>query len=172
MVNPDDADAAEAVFHTASPDATRALAETLGRLCVGGEVILLAGDLGAGKTCFVQGLARGLDIPAGKRVASPTFTLHGEYEGRLVLNHLDLYRLDDPAQLHGLGIDDFLADPGAVTAVEWPELLAETAGRERLDLRLEHVSESERRIGARASGRRHARLLREWAGGGAFSGPA
>ena len=88
---------------TTSPEETRSVAECLGRLCRGGETLLLNGDLGSGKTCFVQGLARGLGVPSGIVVASPTFTIHAEYIGRLVLNHLDLYRLDDPVSQEGLG---------------------------------------------------------------------
>lgn len=144
---------------TASPDETRAVAEYCGERCVGGEVLLLIGDLGAGKTCFTQGLARGLGVPEGMRVTSPTFTLHAEYEGRLVLNHLDLYRLDDPRSLDGLGVEDMVGEPGTVTAIEWPEILESAFKGERLEVRLNDVGENRRRIDFVAFGRLHAGLL-------------
>ncbi len=151
-------------LRSASPGDTRALAQRLGALCRGGEAILLFGDLGTGKTCFVQGLAAGLGVPDAFRVTSPTFTLHAEYPGRLVLNHLDLYRLGDAAAAEHLGLGDMLGDGGAVTAVEWPEAIAGDAGAERLEIRLEHAGETERLIRAAAFGARHARLLEAFRG--------
>src|SRR6185437_14092618 len=79
-------------IRTESPDATRAVAAAIGAQLVAGDLVLLVGDLGAGKTAFTQGLARGLGIEA--RVTSPTFTIVQEYEGRLKLAHVDVYRLD------------------------------------------------------------------------------
>ena len=153
-------DCLKASFLTASPDETRALAARFGALCRGGEILLLHGDLGSGKTCFAQGLAAGLGVPPGVRVTSPTFTLHGEYQGRLVLNHLDLYRLDDAGALDGLGLEDMLADTGAVAAIEWPELMAGMAGGERLEIWLLDRGEGRRSVLASAFGPRHVRLLR------------
>ncbi len=141
---------------TRSPEETRAVGRALGVACRGGEVFLLRGDLGSGKTCFVQGLAAGLGVET--RVTSPTFTLHGEYQGRLILNHLDLYRLDEGADLSGLGIVEMLGEGGAVTAVEWPELLAGYCGP-RLELALSDCGEGERELVFTAYGVVHARLL-------------
>ena len=107
-----------------SPAETEALGEKIGRAAGRGLVLALSGDLGAGKTQFVKGLARGLGC-AG-RVHSPTFTLVNEYEGgRFKLFHLDLYRLETPAQLLSAGIEEFLA-PDGVAVVEWAERLAAT----------------------------------------------
>ncbi|MCC8189792.1 MAG: tRNA (adenosine(37)-N6)-threonylcarbamoyltransferase complex ATPase subunit type 1 TsaE [Planctomycetes bacterium] len=145
-----------------SPAATRALADRLGQLCRGGELLLLSGDLGSGKTCFIQGLATGLGVDPAVPVTSPTFTIHAEYPGRLVLNHLDLYRLEEPEALAGLGLDDLLADPAAVTAIEWPELLGAGAGREYLAIALTPEGPDRRRIAAAARGRRHRELLHQW----------
>jgi len=106
------------------PAETEALGEHFGRHAASGLVIALPGDLGAGKTQFVRGLARGLGIP--NRVHSPTFTLVNEYEGgRLKLFHLDLYRLETRAQMLSAGIEEFL-QPDGVSVVEWAERLADS----------------------------------------------
>ena len=102
-----------------SPAETEALGERWGRAAQHGLVLALSGDLGAGKTQFVKGLARGLGVTA--RVHSPTFTLVNEYGGgRLKLFHLDLYRLETPAQILSAGIEEFLS-PDGVAVIEWAE---------------------------------------------------
>ncbi|MGD0615621.1 MAG: tRNA (adenosine(37)-N6)-threonylcarbamoyltransferase complex ATPase subunit type 1 TsaE [Verrucomicrobiota bacterium] len=102
-----------------SPAETEALGESWGRDARSGLVIALSGDLGAGKTRLVKGLARGLDIPA--RVHSPTFTLVNIYAGgRLTLFHLDLYRLETPEQIVAAGLEEYL-NPADVTVIEWAE---------------------------------------------------
>jgi len=102
-----------------SPGETIALGEQWGRAAQSGLVIGLSGDLGAGKTQFVKGLARGLGVTA--RVHSPTFTLLNIYTGgRLTLFHVDLYRLDTPTQIAAAGLEDYLT-PAGVTVVEWAE---------------------------------------------------
>ena len=107
--------------HSHSEGETRAIARELAARLTAGQTVLLSGDLGAGKTAFVKGLAEGLDIDAGE-VTSPTFTLVHEYRGgRLPLLHVDLYRLD-AADLDELGLSD-LADEGVV-AVEWADRLS------------------------------------------------
>ena len=83
------------LFESHSPQETQALGERLGRVLMAGDVVSLVGELGAGKTCFVQGLARGLGVPAERRIASPTFTIVNEHFGRLTLFHVDLYRLEE-----------------------------------------------------------------------------
>ena len=133
------------MFISHSPAETEALGEKFGRAAAPGQIIALSGDLGAGKTQFVRGLARGLGISG--RVHSPTFTLVNEYGGgRLKLFHLDLYRLETPAQILSAGIDEFL-QPDGVTVMEWAERLAhaELNGR-TIFVRLNIVSETEREI--------------------------
>src|ERR1700757_3722111 len=104
-----------------SPAETEALGEQFGRAAQRGWVIALSGDLGAGKTQFVKGLARGLGIST--RVHSPTFTLVAEYTGgRLDLFHLDLYRLETAEEILSAGIEDFL-QPDGVAVIEWAEKL-------------------------------------------------
>ena len=149
---------------SSSPEETRRIAAALGAKCHGGEIFLLYGDLGAGKTCFVQGLAEGLEVKPELRVTSPTFTIHAEYPGRLVLNHLDLYRLEEAVMLDGLGIEDMLADTAAVTAAEWPEMLEPMVGMARMDVRIDDAGEGRRTIELSAYGRRLSRLLTAAAG--------
>src|SRR5476649_356751 len=112
-----------ATFISHSPAETESLGETFGRAAQSGLVIALSGDLGAGKTQFVKGLARGLGISA--RVHSPTFTLVNEYGGgRLKLFHLDLYRLETREQILSAGVEEFLS-PDGVSVVEWAERISD-----------------------------------------------
>lgn len=106
---------------TFSPEETFEVAYRLGKLLQGGEFVALEGDLGAGKTHFVKGLAKGLDIK--DIVTSPTFTLLNIYEGRLLLAHFDVYRLPCPEALEELGYEEYFYGPG-VTAVEWSDRIA------------------------------------------------
>jgi tRNA threonylcarbamoyladenosine biosynthesis protein TsaE len=129
-----------------SPAETEALGEKFGRAAARGLVIALSGDLGAGKTQFVRGLARGLGISS--RVHSPTFTLVNEYGGgRLKLFHLDLYRLETPEQIWSAGIEEFLK-PDGVAVVEWAERIANCELRIAIlkKAKIEIVSEFERKI--------------------------
>lgn len=106
------------------PEGTAALGARVATLLRGGEIILLHGELGAGKTCFAQGLGRGLGVAA--EVISPTFTLVNTYRGRLTLHHLDFYRVPRQADLRDIGVPDVLdqvEDGAAVAVVEWPALL-------------------------------------------------
>lgn len=129
-----------------SPEETEALGEAWGRDATSGWVIALSGDLGAGKTQLVKGLARGLGVTS--RVHSPTFTLVNEYAGgRLRLFHLDLYRLETPEQIHNAGLEDFL-QPDGITVIEWGERLAGSAGQlaTRRSAKLEVIGDQKRRI--------------------------
>ncbi len=115
---------------TRSADQTRRLAGGLAALLDPGDVLVLAGGLGAGKTTFVQGLAAGLDVE--DPVVSPTFTLAREYAGRLRLVHVDVYRLESAHELYDLGLDD-LAE-GAVLAVEWGDVVRDYLGPDHLEV--------------------------------------
>jgi len=105
---------------TLSPAETQQLGVQLGRLLDGPLVILLSGDLGAGKTCFTQGVARGLGVPEAEPVTSPTYTLMNQYGGRLPLYHFDLYRLNHQDDLVDIDFDDYLQGDGIVV-VEWAD---------------------------------------------------
>jgi tRNA threonylcarbamoyladenosine biosynthesis protein TsaE len=138
-----------ATYISHSPAETESLGVQFGRAAARGLVIALNGDLGAGKTQFVRGLARGLGIPA--RVHSPTFTLVNEYGGgRLKLFHLDLYRLETPEQILSAGVEDYLV-PEGVTVIEWAERVfgggqrpAGLAGLKNVSIEI--AGESERKI--------------------------
>ena len=122
-------------FITNGPEETEALGARLARALEPGAVVAFTGDLGAGKTAFVRGLARGLGVQ--DRVTSPTFTVVNEYEGgRLPLFHFDLYRLGSADELFDIGWEDYLAR-GGVCAVEWSERMEELLepGTIRVDLR-------------------------------------
>lgn len=142
---------------TASVEETERLGEALAPALRAGDVLALSGPLGAGKTRFVEGLARGL--AAAARVRSPTYTLVNEYPGRVPLVHLDLYRVA-ASELDALGLDEYLER--AVLAVEWGEKLPASLRAEALRLEFALVSEHERAIGARASGGRGSELLAAW----------
>ncbi len=105
------------VLSSSSPDETRGAGDRLGAVLRAGDVVLLSGELGAGKTVFVQGIARGLGFDAS--VSSKSFVLLGEYPARVKLYHADLYRLDLPEQVAELALEEISAD--GVLAVEWPE---------------------------------------------------
>src|SRR5438067_12887981 len=128
---------------TRSEQETANAGRELAAMLAAGDVVLLHGDLGAGKTAFVKGLAEGLGV-ARDEVSSPTFTLVQEYRGgRLTLFHVDLYRLDDPREIDDLGLDE-LAEDG-VLAIEWAEKLHRSDAR-AVTVRIEHGDGDERRI--------------------------
>lgn len=144
----------------------------LGELLRGGELILLEGQLGTGKTTFTQGLALGLDIT--ENVNSPTFTLLKEYPGRLrpgrsgeparmgpALYHFDLYRLDDPAEIFDLGFDDYFSGDG-VCIVEWAERADLYWPADHLRIRLKLLSETKRGLLFIAAGAYYCELLRQF----------
>jgi tRNA threonylcarbamoyladenosine biosynthesis protein TsaE len=135
-----------AILISHSPADTEALGEKFGRAAQCGWVIALSGELGAGKTQFVKGVARGLGIST--RIHSPTFTLATEYDGgRLKLFHLDLYRLETREQFLSAGLEEFL-QPDGVTVIEWAEKMA---GRSAVmvewkQVQIEIASEADRKI--------------------------
>ncbi len=122
-------------IQTESPEATEAWAAAWAQGLPDGTVIALHGDLGAGKTCFVRGMATGLGITAP--VHSPTFTLINEYRGPRCLYHLDLYRLAGTEEAWDIGIDQYLPGDG-ITAIEWAERIAELLPPDTIDVALEH----------------------------------
>jgi tRNA threonylcarbamoyladenosine biosynthesis protein TsaE len=133
-------------FITHSPEETIALGWTLVELLTPPKIVLLRGDLGAGKTTLVKGIAAGFRAAAEDDVTSPTFTLVHEYRGPAAnLYHIDLYRVDTPRQLETLGLDDLISE-NSVLLIEWGEKFPRFVRERDLEIVLERVSENERRI--------------------------
>jgi tRNA threonylcarbamoyladenosine biosynthesis protein TsaE len=163
-----------AVVTTRSAEQTQALGATLGALARPGDRIALLGDLGAGKTQLAKGFATGLGVT--EVVNSPSFTLMAEYEGRLPLFHIDLYRLDGAVSALSGGLLDERQATG-VTLSEWAERLGDALDRDRLEVRFAITGDEERAIELRAASPRYLRYVRaaaEWtdtAGEGAGADP-
>lgn len=134
---------------------TERLGERLGQGLRAGDVVALWGELGSGKTVLARGIARGLG--SSDPVTSPTFLLAHEYGGRIPMFHLDFYRLR-PDQLDSLGWDEYLG-LGGVVVIEWPDRAADALPLERLDIRIDHVADTKRRILLEARGARARELL-------------
>jgi tRNA threonylcarbamoyladenosine biosynthesis protein TsaE len=145
-----------------SPDQTRALGAQLGRLLARGDLVLLSGTIGSGKTTFAQGLARALKVR--EPVGSPTFTLVAEHEGfdaddhALRLHHIDLYRMDDASDVASFGLEDILDAPDAVAVVEWPERARAAMPLSFLVVHLSWVADTKRQIEFRPRGQRYVDL--------------
>ncbi|HUO06046.1 MAG TPA: tRNA (adenosine(37)-N6)-threonylcarbamoyltransferase complex ATPase subunit type 1 TsaE [Candidatus Binataceae bacterium] len=139
-----------------SPHETKSWGRRLASILEGGELIGFIGDLGAGKTCFIKGLARGLQLRE-ENILSPTFTMIQEHRGRLPLYHIDLYRLES-AGLDDLGLREYLFTEG-VAAVEWFERLRESADLEYLSVKISFTGANLRRIEFAAFGARHAAIV-------------
>ena len=136
---------------------TQALAVSFGERLWDGSCILLCGDLGAGKTCFTQGLGKGLGI--SRTISSPTFTLLKVYaEGRLVLYHLDAYRLEDGFQ--DVGFSEFIGING-VSVIEWPENISELIPQEYLRIIMVFLEEDKRQLVFQAVGEKYEKLIEE-----------
>jgi len=130
-------------YLTHSVAETELLGEKLGRTLRGGEIVALRGDLGAGKTAFVRGIARGLGIQS--HVKSPTFTIVDEHEGPVPLFHFDMYRLSSADELFDIGWEDYLAR-GGVCAVEWSEKVPEILEGDTILVTIRSLGENEREI--------------------------
>ena len=141
---------------TSSPEETQDVGRLLGEISRPGDVFLLVGNLGSGKTCLTQGIAWGLGVK--ERARSPTFVLVNEYKGRLSLYHVDLYRLDDVDEIWDLGLDEYLFGEG-VCVVEWAEKALYTFPSEHVMVRFEYLDENERRLSLTGVGERGERLV-------------
>jgi len=135
---------------------TRRLGSRLGELAAPGDIVLLVGKLGAGKTCFTQGMAKGLGID--EYTASPSFVLVREYQGRLPLYHIDLYRLDRLEEVVDLGLDDYLYGKG-VSVVEWADRGLNALPEEHLLIKIEHLAATKRRLTFEPDGIRYVNMV-------------
>jgi tRNA threonylcarbamoyladenosine biosynthesis protein TsaE len=130
-------------IHSRSAEETFAMGKILGGVLEGGDVVALIGDLGTGKTCLTQGIARGLGVPDGYAVTSPTFTLINEYPGKHVLYHLDVYRLEGAQDMEDIGYEEFLFGKG-VTVIEWAEKIREILPETTLYIEMTYLDEKNR----------------------------
>ncbi|MZH45927.1 MAG: tRNA (adenosine(37)-N6)-threonylcarbamoyltransferase complex ATPase subunit type 1 TsaE [Nitrospinae bacterium] len=134
-----------------SPEETLQLGKSLGSSLIPGDIILLFGDLGAGKTRLTQGICNGLGLDKDEYIRSPTFTLINEYTGKLPIYHIDLYRIDNQKELYSLGLEEVLFNQG-ITIVEWAEKLRSPQNPEnfifniedRIEIDIKIISDSER----------------------------
>ena len=129
---------------THSPEETRELAARLAAELRPGDILALNGPLGSGKTCFVQGIARGLGVTE-RYITSPTFVLIREYQGRVPLYHIDLYRLAPGIEIGMLGLDEYL-DGDGITAIEWSEKMEEILPGRTIEISLDCLDEMLRKI--------------------------
>jgi tRNA threonylcarbamoyladenosine biosynthesis protein TsaE len=143
---------------TGSDPETRRWGIKLGHLLAGGEIIGLIGELGAGKTCFVRGVAEGLEVNKNAWIRSPSFTLINEYEGRLPIYHIDLYRMGSREETEGLNLREYLYSDG-VSLVEWFEHLPAEEIDEYLELRMTHAGGNRRKLNFIAHGERYERII-------------
>ncbi|WP_160724919.1 tRNA (adenosine(37)-N6)-threonylcarbamoyltransferase complex ATPase subunit type 1 TsaE [Bacillus sp. USDA818B3_A] len=141
---------------TSNNEETSQFAERLAGHLQPGDVIALEGDLGAGKTTFTKGLAKGLGVK--KNVNSPTFTIIKEYKGNLPLYHMDVYRVADAYE--DLGFDEYFEGDG-ITVVEWAHLIEEQLPAERLTIYLYHQGQDQRKIVLTPKGQRYEQLCKE-----------
>jgi tRNA threonylcarbamoyladenosine biosynthesis protein TsaE len=142
---------------TSSVGQTEEVGRILGSLLLPGDLVCLYGDLGSGKTHLSYGIALGLDV-RDQYIPSPTFTFVNEYAGRIPFYHIDLYRLQEPADLEGIGLDEYIDSDGA-TVIEWAERAETELPDESLSIYLSDVAENSREIGFFAEGGRYRDLL-------------
>ncbi|NLS44580.1 MAG: tRNA (adenosine(37)-N6)-threonylcarbamoyltransferase complex ATPase subunit type 1 TsaE [Firmicutes bacterium] len=149
------------VIKTFSPEETRRIGELTGRLLTPGDVIGLIGYLGAGKTVFTQGIAKGMNIKGN--ITSPTFTLIHEHMGRIPLYHVDVYRLTTPADIETIGIEDYLYGDGVVV-LEWADQVLSILPDERLDITIRHPDgedDNVREIIIKPYGQKYEHMIKE-----------
>jgi len=133
-------------FITQSPEETIALGRALAAMLAPPKIVVLRGDLGAGKTTLVKGIAEAFHAASEEDVTSPTFTLIHEYRGPgAMLYHIDLYRVDTPRQLETLGLDDLTAE-NSILLVEWGEKFSRFEQERNVEIALERINENERRV--------------------------
>ncbi len=141
-----------------SPEQTQKFGVSIGELALPGDIFLLVGGLGTGKTCLTQGIAWGLGIK--EYAVSPSFVLVRELYGRLPLYHIDLYRLDDTEEIAELGLDDYLYGNG-VCVVEWAEKGLSVLPAEHLLIQINYLSDTERSFQLKPSGQRYLEMLNQ-----------
>jgi tRNA threonylcarbamoyladenosine biosynthesis protein TsaE len=148
-----------------NPEETIFIGRILGENLIAVDIVALIGDLGAGKTCLTQGIAKGLDVPDQFQIASPTFTLINEYKGRVALYHFDLYRINGSRDLEEMGCDEYFFGEG-ISIIEWAEKIKEILPHETIYISMTHIDENHRGIVISMDERRNNRILNALKDGG------
>ncbi len=143
-----------------SAEQTAGMGYALGLVARGGDTFALSGELGAGKTCFTGGLARGLGVSDDYPITSPTFTLVNEYPGRCRLCHFDVYRLNSSDELGDIGFEEYVAGDDVVV-IEWAEKIAENLPADAIHIQLNYLDESRRKILIRGPQKRVLELVKD-----------
>lgn len=145
-------------FKTNNAEETENLGKRIGEALVGGEVIAMTGDLGAGKTTMTKSLAKGLDID--EHITSPTFTIVNEYDGRLKLFHFDVYRIGDIEEMYDLGFEEYIYS-GGVSIVEWSNLIEDILPEDKINIEILYLDENKREIIVSGKGEKFDNLIGE-----------
>ena len=144
---------------TNSPEETAALAASAGRCMQPGTVLCLEGDLGAGKTLFVQSLARSLGVTG--EVTSPTFNLMNIYEGKMKIYHFDLYRLETEEELEEIGFYEYAEEPDGLVLIEWPDKFPDSLPEDYIQIKIERMGDQARKLVFSLTGERDKKLFEE-----------
>jgi tRNA threonylcarbamoyladenosine biosynthesis protein TsaE len=144
-----------------SAEKTQIIGKMLGKLCQGGEVFCLEGELGSGKTTFTKGLGQGLGVR--EEISSPTFILERQYStrGGLEFYHLDLYRLQDPQELEELNFFEIINNPKTVVAIEWPEMIKNFLDKNYCLVSFYYLGEKSRQVTLRGFGKKYEAILKK-----------
>lgn len=144
---------------TNNTEETKVLGYKLGKLLIGGDVVCLVGDLGAGKTTLTQSIAKGLDV--SEYVTSPTFTLINEYEGRYPVYHFDVYRINDIDEMYDIGYEEYIYSEG-VTLIEWANIIKDILPDDRLNIEITRGNKNDKReIVIEGKGSRGKEIVKE-----------
>lgn len=147
------------------PEETFLIGKIIGRNLTAKDVVALIGDLGTGKTCLTQGIARGLGVPDEYQITSPSFTLINEYQGRMMLYHFDLYRLARPREMDDMGYEEYLFGQG-VSVIEWADKVRDILPDDTLFVLMEYIDEKERNIILSGHEKKIAAISEELGNGG------
>lgn len=147
------------VFQTKSPSGTVRIGKKIGSCLLPGDVVALVGELGVGKTQFIQGLAAGVEVEDPCYVSSPSFTLINEHKGRIPFYHIDLFRLETEKEAEDLGLEEYFQSSG-MTAVEWADKIPSLLPREILRIQIRYTGKRTRSIEVLAKGNRYEEIMR------------
>jgi tRNA threonylcarbamoyladenosine biosynthesis protein TsaE len=138
-------DNSHVILISGNPEETFLIGMTIGENLDVSDVVALVGELGTGKTCLTQGIARGIGVPEGNRITSPSFTLINEYQGRMILYHFDLYRLTGIRDIEDMGYEDYLFGEG-VSVIEWADKIKDFLPDQTLFISFKYLDENKRKI--------------------------